>query len=136
MENTEYQRLEEEKKRTHLETDQQKVQSELEKQRLSAQEITTLSKTIEEQIQEKRGNLANLLESLPDDIRDPLMERMDAVKGLLQKFDKQAGGTGTVFTTIDRAFDMAWLSSLRTLARDKKRIGHGVKVKFDIGLKR
>jgi chromosome segregation protein len=67
LENTEYQRLEEEKKRTHLETDQQKVQSELEKQRLSAQEITTLSKTIEEQIQEKRGNLANLLESLPDD---------------------------------------------------------------------
>ena len=67
LENTEYQRLEEEKKRTHLETDQQKVQSELEKQRLSAQEIITLSKTIEEQIQEKRGNLANLLESLPDD---------------------------------------------------------------------
>ena len=67
LENTEYQRLEEEKKRTNLETDQQKVQSELEKQRLSAQEITTLSKTIEEQIQEKRGNLANLLESLPDD---------------------------------------------------------------------
>ena len=67
LENTEYQQLEEEKKRTHLETDQQKVQSELEKQRLSAQEITTLSKTIEEQIQEKRGNLANLLESLPDD---------------------------------------------------------------------
>ena len=67
LENTEYKRLEEEKKRTHLETDQQKVQSELEKQRLSAQEITTLSKTIEEQIQEKRGNLANLLESLPDD---------------------------------------------------------------------
>ena len=74
----------------------------------------------------------NEFESLPDDIRDPLMERMDAVKGLLQKFDKQAGGTGTVFTTIDRAFDMAWLASLRTLARDKKRIGHGVKVKFDI----
>ena len=67
LENTEYKRLEEEKKRTHLETDQQKVQSELEKQRLSAQEIITLSKTIEEQIQEKRGNLANLLESLPDD---------------------------------------------------------------------
>ena len=67
LENTEYQQLEEEKKRTHLETDQQKVQSELEKQRLSAQEIITLSKTIEEQIQEKRGNLANLLESLPDD---------------------------------------------------------------------
>ena len=74
----------------------------------------------------------NEFESLPDDIRDPLMERMDAVKGLLQKFDEQAGGTGTVFTTIDRAFDMAWLASLRTLARDKKRIGHGVKVKFDI----
>ena len=74
----------------------------------------------------------NEFESLPDDIRDPLMERMDSVKGLLQKFDKQAGGTGTVFTTIDRAFDMAWLASLRTLARDKKRIGHGVKVKFDI----
>ena len=74
----------------------------------------------------------NEFESLPDDIRDPLMERMENVKGLLQKFDDQAGGTGTVFTTIDRAFDMAWLSSLRTLARDKKRIGHGVKVKFDI----
>tara|TARA_R110002020_G_scaffold30547_4_gene96227 strand:+ start:765 stop:4814 length:4050 start_codon:yes stop_codon:yes gene_type:complete len=74
----------------------------------------------------------NEFESLPDDIRDPLMERMDAVKGLLQRFDEQAGGTGNVFTTIDRAFDMAWLASLRTLARDKKRIGHGVKVKFDI----
>ena len=74
----------------------------------------------------------NEFESLPDDIRDPLMERMDAVKGLLKRFDDQAGGTGTVFTTIDRAFDMAWLASLRTLARDKKRIGHGVKVKFDI----
>ena len=71
-------------------------------------------------------------ESLPDDIRDPLMERTDAIKQLVARFDTQVGGTGKLFTTIDRAFDMAWIASLRTLVRNKKTIGHGVKVRFDI----
>ena len=71
-------------------------------------------------------------QSLPDDIKDPLMERVSEVKRLVKKFDDRAGGQGKLFTTIDRAVDMAWLASLRELARNKKRIGHGVKVKFDI----
>ena len=71
-------------------------------------------------------------QSLPDDIKDPLMERVSEVKRLVKRFDDRVGGQGKLFTTIDRAFDMAWLASLRELARNKKRIGHGVKVKFDI----
>ena len=71
-------------------------------------------------------------QSLPDDIKDPLMERVSEVKRLVKRFDDRVGGEGKLFTTIDRAFDMAWLASLRELARNKKRIGHGVKVKFDI----
>ena len=74
----------------------------------------------------------NEFESLPDHIRDPLMERTDTIHRLVAKFDEQAGGTGKLFTTIDRAFDMAWLASLRNLTRNKKKIGHGVKLKFDI----
>ena len=52
-------------------------------------------------------------QSLPDDIKDPLMERVSEVKRLVKRFDDRAGGQGKLFTTIDRAFDMAWLASLR-----------------------
>ena len=86
LESTEYQRVEEENKRAHLETEQQKLQSELEKQRLLAQEIITLSRTIEEQIQEKQGSLKSLLESLPDD-SDPVdwEEQLQLVANRIQR---------------------------------------------------
>jgi chromosome segregation protein len=50
-----------------VEVEQQRVQNELETQRLLVQEIITLSRAIEEQIKEKRGNLEILLESLSDE---------------------------------------------------------------------
>ena len=45
----------------------QNLQGELEAQRLSAQEISTLSLTIEEQINDKNGVLADLLEALSEE---------------------------------------------------------------------
>ena len=67
VEAIEYQTREQEKQRADIEVELQKVQAELEKQRLSAQEITTLSRTIEEQVADKQGELSSLLESLAED---------------------------------------------------------------------
>jgi chromosome segregation protein len=67
LEDVEYHRSEVEKQRGIVEVEQQRVQNELETQRLLVQEIITLSRAIEEQIKEKRGNLEILLESLSDE---------------------------------------------------------------------
>ena len=67
VEAIEYQTREQEKQRADIEVELQKVQAELENQRLSAQEITTLSRTIEEQVADKQGELSSLLESLAED---------------------------------------------------------------------
>ena len=67
VETVEFQMREQEKTRGELEQEAQKAQGKLEQQRLSAQEITTLSSTIESQIQEKQGDLAELLETLDED---------------------------------------------------------------------
>jgi len=64
---TEHQMREQEKLRGELEQEVQAVRSKLEKQRISAQEISTLSRTIEEQIAEKQADLETLLENLADD---------------------------------------------------------------------
>jgi chromosome segregation protein len=67
VEAIEYQTREQEKQRTEIEVELQKVQAELENQRLSAQEIRTLSRTVEEQVTDKQGDLSSLLESLDED---------------------------------------------------------------------
>ena len=67
VEATEYESREQEKRRGDLELELQNLQGELEAQRLSAQEISTLSLTIEEQINDKNGVLADLLEALPEE---------------------------------------------------------------------
>ena len=67
VEETEFKTREEERRRGELDAQLQRVQGELESQRLSAQEISTLSGTIEEQIKEKQGDLPVLLETLPED---------------------------------------------------------------------
>jgi chromosome segregation protein len=67
LETIEHQMREQEKLRSEMEVEVQKVQSKLEQQRISAQEITTLSRTIEEQISEKQADLEALLESLDED---------------------------------------------------------------------
>ena len=67
VEAIEYQTREQEKQRAEIEVELQKLQAELENQRLSAQEIKTLSRTIEEQIADKQGDLSSLLESLAED---------------------------------------------------------------------
>ena len=67
VETVEFQMREQEKNRGELEQEAQKAQAKLEQQRLSAQEITTLSSTIESQIQEKQGDLIELLETLDED---------------------------------------------------------------------
>ena len=64
---TEHQMREQEKLRGELEQEVQTVRSKLESQRISAQEISTLSRTIEEQIAEKQADLETLLENLADD---------------------------------------------------------------------
>ena len=67
VETVEFQMREQEKNRGELEQEAQKAQAKLEQQRLTAQEITTLSSTIESQIQEKQGDLVELLETLDED---------------------------------------------------------------------
>jgi chromosome segregation protein len=67
LETIEHQMREQEKLRSEMEVEVQKVQGKLEQQRISAQEITTLSRTIEEQITEKQADLEALLESLDED---------------------------------------------------------------------
>ncbi|MGB2115492.1 MAG: chromosome segregation protein SMC [Porticoccaceae bacterium] len=67
VETVEFQMREQEKTRGELEQEAQKAQGKLEQQRLSAQEITTLSSTIESQIKDKQGDLAELLETLDED---------------------------------------------------------------------
>jgi chromosome segregation protein len=67
VEATEYESREQEKRRGDLELELQNLQVELEAQRLSAQEISTLSLTIEEQINDKNGVLADLLEALSEE---------------------------------------------------------------------
>jgi chromosome segregation protein len=67
VEETDHQRRDLETQRADLEGVQQQLQSGLELQRLAAQEITTLARTVEEQIQEKQGHLSLLLDTLADD---------------------------------------------------------------------
>lgn len=68
MESVEQQMREQEKIRSQLELDIQELRSKLEKQRLSAQETATLSRTLEEQITEKQYSLETLLENLSEDV--------------------------------------------------------------------
>ena len=67
VESVEHQMREQEKRRGELELEVQAVRGKLEQQRISAQEVSTLSRTIEEQIAEKEADLPTLLESLADD---------------------------------------------------------------------
>ena len=67
LESVDHQMREQEKLRGELENQLQAVRSKLEKQRIAAQEISTLSRTIEEQITDKQGDLETLLENLADD---------------------------------------------------------------------
>jgi chromosome segregation protein len=67
VESVDHQMREQEKLRGELEAAVQAVRSKLEKQRIAAQEISTLSRTIEEQITEKQGDLESLLENLAED---------------------------------------------------------------------
>ena len=67
LESVDHQMREQEKLRGELEDQVQVVRGKLEKQRISAQEISTLSRTIEEQISEKQGDLESLLENLAED---------------------------------------------------------------------
>ena len=67
VESVDHQMREQEKLRGELETAVQSVRSKLEKQRIAAQEISTLSRTIEEQIAEKQGDLETLLANLAED---------------------------------------------------------------------
>ncbi len=55
-----------EQRRAELERVLFEVRGKLEQQRIGAQEITTLSRTIEQQIEEKQHTLEALLEALPD----------------------------------------------------------------------
>ena len=72
MEAVEHDMREHEKLRSELDDQLQDVRGKLETQRIAAQEITTLSRTIEEQIAEKNTELETLLENLAEDadIRD------------------------------------------------------------------
>jgi chromosome segregation protein len=67
LESVDHQMREQEKLRGELENQLQALRSKLEKQRIAAQEISTLSRTIEEQITDKQGDLETLLENLADD---------------------------------------------------------------------
>lgn len=67
VEAVEYQMREQEKLRGEIENEAQSIQHKLEKQRIAAQEISTLSRTIEEQIIEKQSSLEGLLDSLDED---------------------------------------------------------------------
>ena len=66
--------------------------------------------------------------ALPDSLRDPLMEKTAEIKRIMGKFDD---GSGKIYVTIDRAFDMAWLQSLRTISRSRTKLGKTVTAKFD-----
>ena len=66
--------------------------------------------------------------SMPDDIKDKVMERADTMRRVLDKFDD---GSGRIYTTIDRAMDMAWLASIREMSRSRMRLGNTVQVKFN-----
>ena len=67
VESVDHQMREQEKLRAELELQVQAVRGKLEQQRIAAQEISTLSRTIEEQILEKQGDIELLLENLADD---------------------------------------------------------------------
>ena len=67
VESVDHQMREQEKLRAELELQVQAVRGKLEQQRIAAQEISTLSRTIEEQIREKHGDLEILLANLADD---------------------------------------------------------------------
>ena len=67
MEEVDHEMRKQEQQRSEREEQLQEVSGRLETQRIAAQEITTLSRTIEEQIVEKNGDLETLLESLADD---------------------------------------------------------------------
>ncbi|MDB4262632.1 chromosome segregation protein SMC [Porticoccaceae bacterium] len=67
VESVEHQMREQEKLRGELEIEIQAVRVKLEERRIAAQEISTLSRTIEEQIAEKEADLPSLLESLAVD---------------------------------------------------------------------
>jgi len=70
--------------------------------------------------------------SLPDDIKDKVMERGDRMRSILDKFDKMSGGEGKIYTTIDKAMNMAWLATIREQARSRMRLGHTVTAKFNV----
>ena len=67
MEEVDHEMRKQEQQRSEREEQLQEVSGRLETQRIAAQEITTLSRTIEEQIVEKSGDLETLLENLADD---------------------------------------------------------------------
>ncbi len=67
MEEVDHEMRKQEKQRMEREEQLQEVSGRLEAQRIAAQEITTLSRTIEEQIVEKSGDLEVLLENLAED---------------------------------------------------------------------
>jgi len=69
-------------------------------------------------------------EALPDELKDPLMKRMAYVKRIVAKYDKD--NSGKVFATIDRAMEMSWLNTLRSISRQKIKLGKTVKAKLNV----
>ena len=67
VDSIEHQMREQEKRRGELDNEVQQVRGKLEQKRISAQEVSTLSRTIEEQITEKQANLETLLAGLDED---------------------------------------------------------------------
>ena len=86
LESVDHQMREQEKLRGELENQVMTVRGKLEKQRIAAQEISTLSRTIEEQIAEKQGNLETLLENLAED-SDPVdwEEQLQLIANRIQR---------------------------------------------------
>ena len=67
MEEVDHEMRKQEQRRSERDEQLQEVSGRLETQRIAAQEITTLSRTIEEQITEKSADLETLLENLAED---------------------------------------------------------------------
>lgn len=67
VDNTEHRMREQEKLRTEIEQQVQQIQGKLEQQRISAQEVATLSRTLETQIADQQTTLEEVLKNLDED---------------------------------------------------------------------
>jgi chromosome segregation protein len=86
VESAEHQMREQEKLRSALELEVQAVRTKLEQQRIGAQEISTLSRTIEEQIADKDRDLPTLLEGLAEDAElEDWEEQLQLISNRIQR---------------------------------------------------